>query len=104
MVEARICSTRPVQEPQELDALVCLRTSSSVKRPCSLIALTMVPLHTPLQPHTSALSGMPAARLLPLWPTSPRWELPNTRLSRMSWMSWPSLSSWKYQAPSLVSP
>mgnify|MGYP003380002826 CR=1 FL=1 len=35
--------------------MVCFLTSSSVNSPCSLIALTMVPLHTPLQPHTSAL-------------------------------------------------
>ena len=64
-VEARICSTKPVHEPQELDAFVCLRTSSSVNRPCSLMALTIVPLQTPLQPQTSAASGMLAARFCP---------------------------------------
>src|SRR3546814_1321949 len=48
-----ICSTRPVQEPQELAALVCFLISSTVNRPCSRIAFTMVPLHTPLQPQIS---------------------------------------------------
>ena len=57
MVEASICSTSPVQEPQEDAALVCFLTSSSVNRPFSLIALMIVPLLTPLQPHTSALVG-----------------------------------------------
>jgi hypothetical protein len=40
---------------------VCLRTSSSVNRPWLLIALTMSPLQTPLQPQTSASSGIEAA-------------------------------------------
>jgi hypothetical protein len=45
--------------------LVHFLTSSSVNRPCSRIALTMVPFFTPLQPQTSALSAMVAAWLLP---------------------------------------
>ncbi|MNH38166.1 hypothetical protein D3C79_991590 [compost metagenome] len=54
----RICSTKPAHEPQELAALVCFLTSSTLNSPCSWIALTMVPLHTPLQPQTSAVSAM----------------------------------------------
>ncbi len=104
MVEARICSTRPVQEPQELEALVCLRTSSSVNRPWLLIALTMSPLQTPLQPQTSASSGIEAALETPAWPPSPTWFCPNSSWSRSSRMFWPSLTSWKYQPPSAVSP
>ncbi len=54
----RICSTRPVQEPQLALALVCLRTSSSVNRPLLLDrACRCVPLVTPLQPQTSAVVG-----------------------------------------------
>jgi hypothetical protein len=64
----RICSTRPVHDPHDDEALVCLRTSSSVNRPFALIAFTIVPLHTPLQPQTSAVSAIPAARLWPWWP------------------------------------
>ncbi len=61
----RICSTSPVQEPQELAALVCFFTSSTENSPCSWTALTMVPLHTPLQPQTSMSSGMDMALLWP---------------------------------------
>ena len=78
----RICSTSPVQEPQELAALVCFLISSTVNRPCSRMALTMVPLQTPLQPQTSALSAMPAARLSPAWPVSPTACSPNISWSR----------------------
>jgi hypothetical protein len=55
-VNASTCSTSPVHEPQEDDALVCARTSSSVNSFFSLIALTIVPLQTPLQPQISAAS------------------------------------------------
>ena len=61
----RICSTRPAQEPQELAALVCFLTSSTENSPFSWIALTMVPLHTPLQPQISMLSGMLAVLSAP---------------------------------------
>ena len=40
-----------------------LFTSSTENSPCSPIALTMVPLHTPLQPQTSMSSGMDMALL-----------------------------------------
>ncbi|MCY1364462.1 hypothetical protein D9M69_512640 [compost metagenome] len=100
----RICSTRPVQEPQEALALVCFFTSSSVNRPFSLMALQMVPLFTPLQPQTSSESAMAAALLWPWWPASPRWLSPNISLSRMSLTVRPSRSSLKYQLPSTVSP
>ena len=100
----RICSTSPVHEPHEALALVCLRTSSSVNRPFSLIALQIVPLLTPLQPQTSALSAIAAARLLPSWPVSPRCCSPNISWSRMSATFRPSRSSLKYQLPSAVSP
>jgi hypothetical protein len=79
-----ICSTSPVHEPQEALALVCFFTSSSVNRPLSLMALQMVPLFTPLQPQTSASSGMLAALLWPSWPVSPMFDSPNISLSRMS--------------------
>ncbi|EXI73700.1 MAG: hypothetical protein AW07_02386 [Candidatus Accumulibacter sp. SK-11] len=98
------CSTRPVQEPQLALALVCLRTSSSVNRPFSLIALQIVPLVTPLQPQTSASSGITAALLWPSWPLSPMLSSPNISLSRMSPMGRPARSSLKYQLPSAVSP
>ena len=103
-VDARICSTRPVQDPQDDAALVCFLTSSSVNSPFSLIALTMVPLHTPLQPHTSAVSGMLAARFSPLWPASPSLFWPNIRWSRISATLWRSFINWKYHEPSAVSP
>src|SRR3546814_8791690 len=74
-----ICSTRPVQEPQELAALVCFLISSTVNRPCSRIAFTMVPLHTPLQPQISVESGMPATLFSPEWPVSPMELSPNIR-------------------------
>ena len=99
-----ICSTRPVQEPQDALALVCLRTSSSVNRPFSLMVLQIVPLVTPLQPQTSSLSAMAAALLWPSWPASPMLDSPNISLSRMSATVRPSRSSLKYQLPSTVSP
>src|SRR3546814_16362467 len=79
-----ICSTRPVQEPQELAALVCFLISSTVNRPCSRIAFTMVPLHTPLQPQISVESGMPAPLFSPEWPVSPMELSPNISCSRSS--------------------
>ncbi len=100
----RICSTRPVHEPQELAALVCFLTSSTVNRPCSRTALTMVPLHTPLQPQTSSESAMLAARSWPPVPASPSAFSPNTSWSRRSSTPVPSLISLKYQPPSPVSP
>ncbi len=98
------CSTSPVHEPHEALALVCLRTSSSVNKPFSLMALQIVPLVTPLQPHTSSLSAIAAALLWPWWPVSPRLLSPNISLSRMSFTARPSRSSLKYQLPSTVSP
>ena len=59
------CSTRPVQDPHEAEALVWARTSSTVNSPFSMMALTMAPLHTPLQPHTSALSAIAATAFVP---------------------------------------
>ena len=84
--------------------MVCLRTSSSVNRPFSLMALQIVPLVTPLQPQTSSLSAIAAALLWPWWPTSPMLLSPNISLSRMSLTLRPSRSSLKYQLPSTVSP
>ncbi|MNE10211.1 hypothetical protein D3C80_1029140 [compost metagenome] len=100
----RICSTSPVQEPQELAALVCFFTSSTLNRPFSWMALTMVPLHTPLQPHTSMSSGMFAVLCWPWWPTSPMVFSPNIRWSRISLMLARSRTWRKYQPPSAVSP
>src|SRR5690606_6237332 len=100
----RICSTRPVHEPQELAALVCFLTSSTVNRPCSRTALTMVPLHTPLQPQTSSVSAMVAARSWPAVPASPIAVSPKARVSRRPPIAVPSLICLKYQAPSAVSP
>ena len=80
----KICSTKPVHEPQLALALVCLRTSSSVNKPLSLMALQIAPLVTPLQPHTSSVSCIAAALLWPWWPTSPMFDSPNISLSRMS--------------------
>jgi hypothetical protein len=57
-VNIKICSTKPVHDPQDALALVCLRTSSKVNKPLSLMALQIAPLFTPLQPQTSASSGM----------------------------------------------
>jgi hypothetical protein len=54
-----------VHEPHDDEAFVCLRTSSSVNRPFSLIARTIVPLQTPLHPHTSASFGIASARDAP---------------------------------------
>ncbi len=68
------------------------------------MALQMVPLVTPLQPHTSSLSAMAAALLWPSWPASPMFDSPNISLSRMSATGRPSRSSLKYQEPSTVSP
>ena len=68
------------------------------------MALQMLPLVTPLQPQTSASSGMPAALLWPSWPVSPMFDSPNISLSRMSATLRPSRSSLKYQLPSTVSP
>src|SRR3954470_9150300 len=99
-----ICSTSPVQEPQDALALVCLRTSSSVNRPFSLMALQIVPLLTPLQPHTSSVSAIAAALLWPSCPVSPMFDSPNISLSRMSDTLRPSRSSLKYHEPSTVSP
>ena len=59
------CSTKPVQDPQELLAFVHFLTSSSVNKPCSRIALTIAPLEMPLQPQTSSASFMPAILLCP---------------------------------------
>jgi hypothetical protein len=84
--------------------LVCLRTSSSVNRPFSLIALTMVPLHTPLQPHTSALSGIAGGLALALVADVAQVVLAEHQVVADVGMSCLSLSSWKYQAPSAVSP
>jgi len=64
-VAIRICSTRPVHDPQDALALVCFFTSSMVNRPFSLIALQIVPLVTPLQPQTSSLSAMAVALFWP---------------------------------------
>src|SRR5690606_26063015 len=73
----RICSTNPVHDPQELAALVCFLMSSTVNRPCSRMAFTMMPLHTPLHPQISALSGMPATLFSPACPVSPTAPSPN---------------------------
>jgi hypothetical protein len=79
------CSTRPVQEPQLALALVCLRTSSSVNRPFSLMALQMA------CPWSRRCSRRPR-RCRP-WrrpccgpggPPSPMLLSPNISLSRMS--------------------
>jgi hypothetical protein len=43
-----------------------------------------VPLLTPLQPQTSALSAIAAALLWPWWPTSPTCDWPKSRWSRIS--------------------
>src|SRR3990167_6159325 len=56
-VSVMSCSTSPVHEPHEADALVCARTSSREVRPFSLIRPVILPLHTPLQPQISASSG-----------------------------------------------
>ncbi len=103
-VVASNCSTRPVHEPQEEDALVCARTSSSVNSFFVVIARTMSPLHTPLQPQTSALSGRFATLPAPATPESPTCAWPNSKLSRKSAIGVPSRNSWKYQEPSTVSP
>src|SRR5258705_11130860 len=100
----RICETTPVQYPHDDDALVCLRTSSSVKSPLSFIAFTIAPLHTPLQPHTSASGAIEAARFSPRWPPSPRFDSPNISLSRICATLLPSRRSLKYHEPSTVSP
>ena len=55
-----------MHEPHDDDALVCARTSSIVNSFFSLIALTMVPLQTPLQPQISALSPIAATEVWPL--------------------------------------
>ena len=68
------------------------------------MALQMVPLVTPLQPQTSASSGMAAAWFCPAWPPSPRLLWPSIRLLRNSATLRPSRSSWKYQLPSTVLP
>ena len=93
-----------MHEPHEPLAFVHLRTSSSVNRPCSRIALTIVLFLTPLQPQTSAESAIAEARLLPPWPVSPRCAWPNIRWSRIEAMSLPSLTMSKYHEPSAVSP
>jgi hypothetical protein len=58
MVEARICSTRPVQEPQDDDRLGVLLDLVEREQALFLDRLDDVPLQTPLQPQTSALSAM----------------------------------------------
>src|SRR5919108_684584 len=55
-----MASTFEVHWPQDDDALVWLRTSSSVVRPLAVIALVIAPLQTPLQPQISASSDSAA--------------------------------------------
>ena len=84
-----------------LGVLAC--TSSRVKRPCSWIALTMVPLHTPLQPHTSALSGIDEREVVAPWPGVAEVAAEQQVVADLGDVL-ASLSIWKYHAPSLVSP
>ena len=84
--------------------MVCFLTSSTVNRPCSRTAFTIVPLHTPLQPQTSSASLMFATRSWPPVPLSPIAVSPKARVSRRSPIAAPSLICLKYQAPSPVSP
>src|SRR5436190_18844498 len=55
-VTLRMVSTFAVHCPQEDEALVCARTSSSVVRPLATIACVIVLLQTPLHPQISASS------------------------------------------------
>jgi uncharacterized protein with ACT and thioredoxin-like domain len=74
-----------VQEPQEDAALVCfLHLVQREQALGSLIALTMVPLHTPLQPQTSALSGIAGGLALALVADVADHDWPNIRWSRIS--------------------
>ena len=57
----KICSTRPVHEPQLALVFGVLAHFVQREQPFSLMALQMVPLVTPLQPQTSASSGIWAA-------------------------------------------
>jgi len=57
-------STKPVQVPQEEEALVCARTSSSVVSFFDPIVSTILDLQTPLQPQISASSGNAATAAL----------------------------------------
>src|SRR5215207_1905183 len=67
------CSTRPVHDPHEAEALVWERTSSTFLRPSLSIAPVIFPLHMPLQPQISASSGKAATAavgsrgVLPPW-------------------------------------
>jgi hypothetical protein len=58
------CSTSGVHEPHEAEALVTAFTSSSVVRPWVVMAETIEPLQTPLQPQISCVSGMAATAAL----------------------------------------
>ena len=102
---ASTCSTSPVQVPQEADAFVVARTSSSECAPASM-ALTISPLQTPLQPQISA-SGANAATAArgSAAAVPPPWKAgPKISVSRIRSMAVPSLISPKNQLPSAVSP
>ncbi len=104
-VSLSTCSTRGVQEPQEAEALVTARTSSRLESPWATIAAVIAPLHTPLQPHTSAVSAMAATAALGSRPDRPSvtaW--PKIRVSRIPATSWPERIRSKYQPPSAASP
>ncbi len=71
IVWARIWLTIGLQRPQERPALVQWLTWSSVVKPCVLIASTMAPFVTPLQPQISSSFGIKAiSSLLPAAPHS----------------------------------
>src|SRR3989304_236086 len=68
---SRILSTRGAQPPHEPEALVSRLTSSLVKRPFFSMASTIIPLVTPLQPHTTASSGVSSTERVSLSAPAP---------------------------------
>ena len=66
---------------------MCFLTSSRVNNPFPLMALTMVPLVTPLQPQTFCRIGHQRGFVLPLVTRRRPAVWPKIRWSRRSWMS-----------------
>ena len=101
----RMLSTSPVHDPQEADALVTPLTSSRLVSPPSTMARVIGPLHTPLQPQISAVSGRAATAALgsrPSPPSANAW--PKISTSRIAPTSSRFFRRAKYQLPSAVSP
>src|SRR3990170_7341658 len=98
------CSTRPVHDPHDAEALVWERTSSTLLRPSFSIAPVIFPLHMPLQPQISASSGKAATAAVGSRGVPPWYDWPKIRVSRISEISTHRFSISKNQAPSEVSP